>query len=70
MREELGPVRAGRWDWYGRGDDSLHLRPAQGTDVHGSDNSSEQVLWEFGLVVVAFLACAAIAESVLGLAGY
>jgi hypothetical protein len=67
MRNELGPQKVGRWDWYGRGDSSRHLQPARGTDVHPEDNSAERILWEFGLVVVSFLACAVIAEIAIGI---
>ena len=66
MRNDPGPQKLGRWDWYGRGDVSRHLQPARGTDVQREDNSAERILWEFGLVVVSFLACAAIAEIAIG----
>jgi hypothetical protein len=62
MRDETSPLRVGRWDWYGRGDESTRRRPVRGSDVQDEDNSSEQVLWECGLVLMVPLAVAAFVE--------
>jgi hypothetical protein len=69
MREDPFQSGVDRWDWYARGDASVFRRAARGSDASGDDNSSERVLWESGLVIVVPLACAALVEVAMRMAG-
>jgi len=69
MRDGGMPPRTRRWDWYGGGDDWSSDRSVRGSHIGLTDNSSEQVLWECGLVLVVPLACAALVELAMMFSG-
>lgn len=68
MREDPLLRWVDRWDWYGRGDESLR-RATRGSQSGGEDNSPEQVLWECGLVLAVPLSAAAVIQVASRLLG-
>ena len=69
MRRDELPSEIGRWEWYARGDGVAYPLAARKSQTGSEDNSSEQVLWECGLVIVVPLAFATLVEVVLRLTG-